>query len=129
VPGRGVDRSAMRAHTWDISNLGQRVEVIDANVPSRARPRDIEVAAVSISSHIIESAIASNQLNFDDLVRAAVLRVGQVRKRNHNREHYNNEQLMGHGDTSKMSSQTIRRSQKSSFGTEFKFFSKLNVFA
>ena len=98
--GRGVDRSAVRAYARDISHLGQRVEVKDADVPGRARPSNIQVAAVRVGSHIIESAIASNQLNLEDLVGATRLSVGQARKRKQNGDGCNDKRLAGHGGIS-----------------------------
>jgi hypothetical protein len=68
----------VRADARDISHLCQRVEVIDADVPGRARPGNIKVAAVRVCSNVVESAIASDQLNFENLVIAAVLCVDEA---------------------------------------------------
>ena len=86
MPGRRVHRSAVRAGVRNISHLGQRVEVKHADVTGRAGPRDIKVARIGIGGHIIESAIASHQLDFEHLVRAAVLCVGERGERKQNGE-------------------------------------------
>jgi hypothetical protein len=83
----------VRAYARDISNLCEGVEVIDADVPSRARSSNIKVSAIRVGSNVIESAIASDQLNLEDLVRAAVLSVDEVRKRKYNGERCYDEQL------------------------------------
>jgi hypothetical protein len=93
VPRRGVDRSSVRAYTRDISHLGQRVEVIDADVPGRTRPGDIKVTAVRVDSNVIESAIATDQLNLEDLIRTAVLSLGEAHKAEHHGECCNDRRL------------------------------------
>lgn len=93
MPGRGIDRSAVSAYARDIANLGQCVEVIDTDVAGRARASDIKIAAVRVGSDVIESAIASDELNFEDLVRAAVLCVGEACKWKHKGECCNDERL------------------------------------
>jgi hypothetical protein len=60
----------MSAGAENISHLGQRVEVKHADMSGRPGARDIQVATVRVSGHVIESAIAAHQLNLDDLVRA-----------------------------------------------------------
>ena len=54
----GVDCSAMRAGAGNIANLCQRVEIEDADVAGRSGARNIEIAAIGVGGHIIESAIA-----------------------------------------------------------------------
>src|SRR5271165_843444 len=87
MPRRGIDRSAVRAYARDISHLSQCVEVIDADVPGRARPGNIKVAPVRVCRNVVESAIASDQLNFEYFVRAAVLCEGETRERKHDGEY------------------------------------------
>jgi hypothetical protein len=77
----------MRAYPGNVSHLGQRVEVIDTDVPVRPRPCNIKVAAVRVGRNVIESAAASDELNFEDLVRAAVLRAGEAREQRHQSEY------------------------------------------
>jgi hypothetical protein len=86
VPCRCVDRSAVRAYSGNVSHLGQRVEVIDADVACGARPSDVKAAAVGVSINVIESAIASDQLNLEDLVWTTVLSVGETYKGEHDGE-------------------------------------------
>jgi hypothetical protein len=90
---RGVDRSTVRAYARDISHLGERVQVIDADVPGRSRPGDIKVPAVRVGGDVIESAIATDQLNLEDLVRTTVLSVGEARKGEHHGEYGNDRRL------------------------------------
>ena len=75
MPGRGVDRRAMRTGAGNVPDLGERVEVIDGNVSGGAGAGDIKIAAVGVGGHVIESAIAPDHLNLEDLVGAAVLGV------------------------------------------------------
>ena len=93
MPCRGVDRRAMRTGVGNVPDLGERVEVIDGNVSSRAGAGDIKVAAVRIGGHVIESAIAPDHLDLEDFVRAVVLGLGGRRERNQNGEHCNQQRL------------------------------------
>src|SRR5258707_14469289 len=52
----------------------------------QARPGYVEIAAFSVGSNVIEPTIASTQLNLENLVRTAILSVGQASKREHDGE-------------------------------------------
>ncbi len=73
MSGCGVDGSAMRAYAGNISDLGQSVEVKDTDVPGRARASDIKIAAFRVGGHIVEAAVAADQLNLEHLVGAIFL--------------------------------------------------------
>ena len=64
--------AAVRAGAGDVADLGQRVEIEDADVPGGAGARDVEIAAIGVGGHVIESAIAADQLNFLDFVGASL---------------------------------------------------------
>ena len=76
MPRRRVHRAAVRADAGNIAHLRQRVEIEHADVSRGSGARHIEIAAIGVGSHIIESAIAADQLNLLHLVGAAVLSFG-----------------------------------------------------
>ena len=67
----------------DVAHLGQRVEIEDANMPGRARPGNVKIATVRVGSHVVESTIAADQLNFENLIRATRLSRCEAYKRQH----------------------------------------------
>ena len=76
MAGCGIDRAAVRAGAGNVADLGQRIEIEDADVPGRSGARDIKVAAVRVGCHVIEAAVAADQLDLEHLVRAVALGVG-----------------------------------------------------
>ena len=73
MASRGVDGSAMRADAGDVAHLGQGVEVEDADVAGGAGAGDVEVAAVGVGGDVVESAVATDELDLEDLVGTGVL--------------------------------------------------------
>jgi hypothetical protein len=63
------------AGVGDVADLGEGVEVEDADVACGARARDVEIAAVRVGCDIVESAVAADFDGLKDLVGAG-LRVG-----------------------------------------------------
>ena len=77
---RRINRAPVRAHPREVANLGQCVEVVDANVASRTGSSNIQIAPVWVGGNVVESAFPSDQLNLEDLVRCAVLCMNRTRE-------------------------------------------------
>ena len=77
---RSIDRAPVRAYPWEVPDLCQRVEVVDANVAGRAGSSNIQIAAVWVGGNVVESAFPSDQLNLEDLIWPAVLCMDQSRE-------------------------------------------------
>ena len=92
----GVYRCAMPAHARKVAHLSQRVQVEDADMAALPGSRHVQVAAVGIGSHVVESAVASDELDLLHLVGAVGLCVGQPGKREQNSESYDSKRLERH---------------------------------
>jgi hypothetical protein len=92
----------------DVAHLGQGVEIEDADVAGGSGAGDIEVAAIRVGGDVIESAIAADELNLEDLVGAGVLCMSEAHKRNQRCECCNGERLAVH---SRISIKGIRGSR------------------
>ena len=80
----GIHGAAVAAGVGNVANLGQRVEVKNADVSGRSRARNIKIAGIRIGGHVIHSTVAADQLDLEHFVGAAVLREGASRKRHKN---------------------------------------------
>ena len=96
MAGCGVDRAAVRAGAGNVADLRQRVEVEDADVAAGAGARDIEIAAIGIGRDVIEAAIAADQLNLLNAVRASLC-MGDASERKQNGKCCSGGELRGHG--------------------------------
>ena len=77
MPRGRVHSRAVRTRARDVAHLGQCIQVEDANMPGRAGARHIQIAAVGIGGHVVESTVAADELNLLHLVGAVGLCAGQ----------------------------------------------------